>query len=62
MDGRVRTVEGERVVISGADPAEVNARLVEAGIPVNSLIAERPSLEAVVLAAASASPDRVETP
>jgi ABC-2 type transport system ATP-binding protein len=62
MDGRVRTVEGERVVISGADPAEVNARLVEVGIPVNSLIAERPSLEAVVLAAASASPDRVEAP
>ncbi len=49
MDGRVRTVEGERVVVSGADPAEVNARLVEAGIPVTGLALERPTLEAVVL-------------
>ncbi len=53
---------GERVVVRGADPAEVNARLVAAGVPVTGLALERPTLEEVVLAAAGTSPDRVDAP
>ena len=44
----------------GSDPAEVNALLVGAGIPVTGLALERPTLEEVVLAAAGTSTDRVE--
>jgi ABC-2 type transport system ATP-binding protein len=60
LDGRVSSIVGERVVVRGADPAEVNALLVGAGIPVTGLALERPTLEEVVLAAAGASTDRVE--
>jgi ABC-2 type transport system ATP-binding protein len=60
LDGRVGAVDGQRVVVRGDDPAEVNARLVAAGVPVTGLALERPSLEQVVLAAAGSSPDRVE--
>jgi ABC-2 type transport system ATP-binding protein len=60
LDGRVTSIEGQRVVVRGADPAEVNALLVAAGVPVTGLAAERPTLEQVVLAAAGASSDRVE--
>ena len=48
------------MVVRGADPAEVNALLVGAGIPVTGLALERPTLEEVVLAAAGTSTDRVE--
>jgi ABC-2 type transport system ATP-binding protein len=60
LDGRVTAMEGERVLVRGEDPAEVNALLVRAGVPVTGLALHRPSLEEVVLAAAGASPDRVE--
>ena len=60
LDGRVTAVDGERVVVRGDDPAEVNARLVSAGVAVTGLALERPTLEQVVLAAAGASTDRVE--
>ena len=60
LDGRVWAVDGERVVVRGDDPAEVNARLVAAGVAVTGLALERPTLEQVVLAAAGASTDRVE--
>jgi ABC-type multidrug transport system ATPase subunit len=60
LDGRVRSVAGERVIVRGSDPAEVNALLVAAGIPVTGLALERPTLEEVVLAAAGTSTDRVE--
>ena len=57
-----RTAEAlpERVVVRGADPAEVNRLLVSAGIPVTGLALQRPTLEQVVLAAAGPSTDRVE--
>jgi hypothetical protein len=48
------------VVVRGADPAEVNALLVGAGVPVTGLALQRPTLEEVVLAAAGTSADRVE--
>lgn len=60
LDGRVATVDGERILVRGDDPAEVNARLVAAGIAVTGLALDRPSLEQVVLAAAGSSTDRVE--
>jgi ABC-type multidrug transport system ATPase subunit len=60
LDGRVTASDGERVVVRGSDPAEVNALLVGAGVPVTGLALERPSLEQVVLAATGSSPDRVE--
>jgi len=61
MNGRVSSVDGERVIVSGGDPAEINAQLVGAGVPVTGLALERPTLEAVVFAAAGASTDRAET-
>jgi ABC-2 type transport system ATP-binding protein len=60
LDGRVTSIDGERVIVRGSDPAEVNALLVRAGIPVTGLALDRPSLEEVVLAATGTSPDRVE--
>ncbi|MFL6098149.1 MAG: ABC transporter ATP-binding protein [Blastococcus sp.] len=60
LDGRVGAIDGERVIVRGGDPAEVNVLLVAAGIPVTGLALERPTLEEVVLAAAGTSTDRVE--
>ena len=60
LDGRVLAVEGSQVVVRGDDPAEVNALLVGAGVPVTGLALQRPTLEQVVLAAAGSSADRVE--
>jgi ABC-2 type transport system ATP-binding protein len=60
LDGRVTSIDGDRVVVRGADPAEVNALLVAAGVPVHGLDLERPTLEQVVLAAAGTSTDRVD--
>jgi ABC-type multidrug transport system ATPase subunit len=61
LDGRVLSVDAVRAVVRG-DPAEVNAALVAAGLPVTGLALQRPSLEEVVLAAASTSADRVDAP
>ena len=60
LDGRVLGIDGDRVVVRGDDPAEVNALLVGAGVPVTALALQRPTLEEVVLAAAGTSADRVE--
>jgi ABC-type multidrug transport system ATPase subunit len=60
LDGRVLSLATGRAVVRGADPAEVNAALVAAGIPVTALALQRPTLEEVVLAAASTSADRVD--
>lgn len=60
LDGRVTAIDGDRVLVRGDDPAEVNALLVRAGVPVTGLGLDRPSLEEVVLAAARATADRVD--
>jgi ABC-2 type transport system ATP-binding protein len=60
LDGRVTEIEGDRVVVEGDDPAEVNARLVSAGVPVTGLALQRPTLEEVVLSAARATADRID--
>ncbi len=62
LNGRVVAQDGQRLVVAGGDPAETNHLLVSAGVPVTELVAERPSLEEVILARTSAGTDRVEGP
>ena len=45
LDGLVEHRDGEDLVIRSPDPAALNARLVEAGVPVRSLAVQRRSLE-----------------
>jgi ABC-type multidrug transport system ATPase subunit len=60
LDGRVEDRDGDRLTVRHDDPAALNAQLVAAGIPVSEFTAERRTLEQVVLAATTASADRVE--
>ncbi len=57
LDGRVEHSEGGRLVVRGAEPAQVNALLVTAGVPVQLIGPERRGLEQVVLEATSGSGD-----
>jgi ABC-2 type transport system ATP-binding protein len=59
LDGRVESRDGERLIIRGAAPAEVNEVLVGAGLRVSELAAERRSLEEVILKCTSPGSDRV---
>jgi ABC-2 type transport system ATP-binding protein len=60
LGARVLSGDGDRLVVRGSEPAEVNAVLVGAGVPVSGLVLQRPTLEEVVLAAAAGSGDRVQ--
>src|SRR5688500_7084591 len=40
LDGRVTSIDGQRVLVRGDDPAEVNELLVRAGVPVRELALE----------------------
>ncbi|SDO78177.1 ABC-2 type transport system ATP-binding protein [Klenkia soli] len=60
LGDRVLSADGDRLVVRGSEPAEVNAVLVGAGVPVHGLTLQRPTLEEVVLAAAAGSGDRVQ--
>jgi ABC-type multidrug transport system ATPase subunit len=60
LDGRVEVREADRLLIRHADAAELNAELVAAGIRVGEIRAQRRSLEEVVLAATTASADRMD--
>ena len=51
LDGRVEQRAGDRLVVRAQDPATVNRVLVEAGVRVHELGAERRGLEEVVLEA-----------
>jgi ABC-type multidrug transport system ATPase subunit len=51
LDGRVLSSEGRRLVVGSPDPAAVNRLLVEGGVRVLELSAERRGLEQVVLEA-----------
>ncbi len=59
LDGQVAGRDGDRLVVTAADPALLNARLVGAGLRVAELAVETRSLEDVVLAATSAGSDRI---
>ena len=48
----------ERLLVSGLDPADLNARLVSARVRVSGLAPERRRLEDVVLAATTSGTDR----
>jgi ABC-type multidrug transport system ATPase subunit len=60
LDGRVEQREGDRLLVAEADPAEVNTRLVEAGLRVTEIRPERRSLEEQMLAVTSSGSDRVD--
>jgi ABC-2 type transport system ATP-binding protein len=55
LDGRVEHRAGDRLVVRGEDPATLNRLLVEAGVRVHELGAERRGLEEVVLEATTGS-------
>jgi ABC-2 type transport system ATP-binding protein len=60
LDGQVEQRDGDRLLIADTDAAALNARLVEAGVRVMEIAAQRRSLEDLVLEVTSAGSDRVE--
>jgi ABC-2 type transport system ATP-binding protein len=60
LDGRVVDRMGDLLVVRYDDPSVLNARLVDAGVRVAELAAERRSLEQVVLELTGHGTDRVE--
>ncbi|SEB32076.1 ABC-2 type transport system ATP-binding protein [Amycolatopsis tolypomycina] len=58
LDGQLEARDGERLVIRHADPAALNAMLVEAGVRVTSIHAEQRTLEQVVLELTGPGSDR----
>ncbi len=60
LDGRVAHRDADRLVVADADAAAVNAQLVEAGLRVTEVLAERRSLEDLVLSVTGAGSDRVD--
>ncbi|MEC3977279.1 ABC transporter ATP-binding protein [Amycolatopsis sp. H20-H5] len=60
LDGQLESRDGERLVIRHEDPAKLNALLVEAGVRVVSIGAERRSLEQVVLEVTGSGSDRFD--
>jgi ABC-type multidrug transport system ATPase subunit len=62
LDGSVDERDGDRLVVAEPDAAELNARLVAAGIRVMEVMPERRSLEDLVLAVTSSGSDRIARP
>jgi ABC-2 type transport system ATP-binding protein len=62
LDGRVVGRDGVTLVVRHDDPAALNAQLVAAGVRVAELVAERRSLEQVVLELTGSGTDRMDTP
>jgi ABC-type multidrug transport system ATPase subunit len=60
LDGRVERRDGDRLLVAGADSAEVNARLVAAGLRVLEIGPERRSLEDLMLAVTGSGSDRID--
>ncbi|UOX85956.1 ABC transporter ATP-binding protein [Amycolatopsis sp. FBCC-B4732] len=58
LDGQLEARDGDRLVIRHADPAALNALLVEAGVRVTSIHAEQRTLEQVVLEVTGPGSDR----
>jgi ABC-2 type transport system ATP-binding protein len=58
LDGLVEHRDGADLVVRSPDPAELNARLVAAGVPVRSLLVQRRSLEEIVLEVTGAGSDQ----
>jgi hypothetical protein len=62
LDGLVERRDGTDLVVRSPDPAALNARLVEAGVPVRSLVIQRRSLEDIVLDVTGAGSDQFGVP
>jgi ABC-2 type transport system ATP-binding protein len=60
LDGRVVEREGDWLVVHTNDPAALNAKLVEGGVRVRELAAQRRTLEDVVLDVTRPGSDRVD--
>jgi ABC-type multidrug transport system ATPase subunit len=60
LDGQVASRDGDRLFVTAADPAALNARLVTAGIRVTGISPERRSLEELVLSVTSSGSDRID--
>jgi ABC-type multidrug transport system ATPase subunit len=59
LDGRVERRDGDRLLVRADDPAALNALLVGRAVPVSELVAERRTLEQVVLERTAPGSDRV---
>ncbi len=62
LDGLVEHRDGGDLVVRSPDPAPLNARLVQAGVPVRSLMVQRRSLEEIVLEVTGAGSDQFGVP
>jgi len=62
LDGLVERRDGADLVVRSLDPAELNARLVGAGVPVRSLAVQRRSLEEIVLDVTGVGSDQFGVP
>ncbi len=60
LDGRVVTQDQTRLLVRGPDVAALNADLVRAGVRVTEIVAERRTLERVVLEMTGLGSDRVD--
>jgi ABC-type multidrug transport system ATPase subunit len=59
LDGRIVRRDGDRLVVAAADPAEVNAGLVAAGLRILEIGPERRSLEELMLSVTGSGSDRI---
>jgi ABC-type multidrug transport system ATPase subunit len=62
LDGLVEHRDGADLVVRSTDPAELNSRLVGAGVPVRSLTVQRRSLEEIVLDVTGVGSDQFGVP
>jgi ABC-type multidrug transport system ATPase subunit len=62
LDGRIEQRDGDRLVVAEADPADVNAGLVAAGLRVLEIGPERRSLEELMLSVTGSGSDRIAGP
>ncbi|MCW2648287.1 MAG: type transport system ATP-binding protein [Pseudonocardiales bacterium] len=62
LDGRVEGRDGDRLLVRADDPAALNALLVGQHVPVSELVAERRTLEDVIMERTEPGADRVMPP
>jgi ABC-type multidrug transport system ATPase subunit len=62
LDGFVESADGSSLAVRALPAAEVNRRLVAAGVPVHEVVAERQTLEDVVLGLTGPGSDRIDLP
>jgi ABC-2 type transport system ATP-binding protein len=60
LNGQIASRDGDQLVVTGTDPAQLNTRLVSAGLRVIEIRPERRSLEDLVLELTGPGTDRVD--